>query len=142
MKLKKSYTTSSPVETKTIARDFAAHCGPGTIVCLHGDLGAGKTTFVKGMAAGLKLKDTVKSPSFTLINEYGTGAKKLYHMDLYRLASADLHDLGLEDYLGGDGICVIEWAERLSHVPGNVWNITIKRISDRERRIGISQVKQ
>jgi tRNA threonylcarbamoyladenosine biosynthesis protein TsaE len=142
MKLKKSCTTSSAAGTKTIAREFAALCGPGTIVCLHGDLGAGKTTFVKGMAAGLKLKDTVKSPSFTLINEYGAGAKKLYHMDLYRLACADLHDLGLEDYLGGEGICVIEWAERLSHVPGKVWNITITRISEKERRINISRLNK
>jgi tRNA threonylcarbamoyladenosine biosynthesis protein TsaE len=142
MKLKKSYTTSSPAETKTIARDFAALCGPGSIVCLHGDLGAGKTTFVKGMAAGLKLKDTVKSPSFTLINEYGKGAKKLYHMDLYRLASADLHDLGLEDYLGGEGICVIEWAERLSNVPGKVWHVTIKRVSRADRLLSFTKGKR
>jgi tRNA threonylcarbamoyladenosine biosynthesis protein TsaE len=139
MKLKSNYTTLSPEETKKIARDFAKLCKPGAIVCLHGDLGAGKTTFVKGMAAGLKLKDTVKSPSFTIINEYGTGKKKLYHMDLYRLQNADLHGLGLEDYLGNEGICVIEWAERLSHVPGNVWNVNIKRVSDKKRRISITE---
>jgi tRNA threonylcarbamoyladenosine biosynthesis protein TsaE len=142
MRLKKSYITCSPAQTKAIARNFAAYCAPGSIVCLHGNLGAGKTVFVKGMAAGLKLKDTVKSPSFAIINEYGSGAKKLFHMDLYRLQSADLHDLGLEDYLGGGGICVIEWAERLSNVPGNVWHVNIKRISDNERRIAITKGKQ
>jgi tRNA threonylcarbamoyladenosine biosynthesis protein TsaE len=107
--------TGSPEETQQIAADLARTLSPGAVLALHGDLGSGKTCFVQGLARGLGIDAPVTSPTFSLIGEY-TGRLKLYHMDLYRLRSAgDAFDLGLEDYVYGDGICAIEWAER---VPG------------------------
>ena len=85
---------------------------PGTVVALHGDLAAGKTCLVRGMARLGADEEPVHSPTFTLVNEYGTG-KKIYHLDLYRLSGPDeLADIGYEELFDGDGICVIEWAER------------------------------
>ncbi len=106
--------SESAEQTKTIGRTFCASLRPGMSVGLIGELGAGKTQFVKGMALGLGIdEDEVVSPSFGLINEY-EGDKKLYHVDLYRLeTNAEIETLGLTDYLRGSGLCVIEWADRL-----------------------------
>lgn len=108
--------SQSPGDTKTIGKTLARALRTGDSIGLIGELGAGKTQFVKGLAMGLNIEENeVISPSFGLINEYA-GDKKLYHVDLYRLdAIEDIETLGLDDYLYGDGICVIEWADRLTN---------------------------
>ena len=104
--------TTSPDETEALAARFAALLPQGALVALYGDLASGKTCFVRGIASALSNADEVSSPTFTLINEYA-GERKLYHLDLYRLTSADeLADLGVEDVFEGDGVCLVEWADR------------------------------
>ncbi len=83
----------------------------GDVLVLDGDLGAGKTTFTKGLAAGLEIPDIIKSPTFTIIHEYQDGRLPLYHMDAYRLENGGAEDLGLEEYFDGDGVSVVEWAD-------------------------------
>jgi tRNA threonylcarbamoyladenosine biosynthesis protein TsaE len=110
-------TTRSEQETVDFARSFAARLHPGSVVLLVGDLGAGKTTFVRGLALGLGLDpDAVSSPTFTLIQEY-RGHPSLYHVDLYRLQGAEVEDLGLEELAAGDAVVAIEWAEKLLERP-------------------------
>lgn len=112
--MEKVLTSNSADETERIAAELAATLRPGAVLALHGDLGAGKTCFIRGLARGLGVTRHVHSPTFTLINEY-PGRVPLYHMDLYRLSSPDQAlDLGLDDYLFGAGVCAIEWAERVA----------------------------
>ncbi len=107
-----TFTSHSPQETADFAGTVLASLAPGTVLALHGDLGSGKTCFVRGLAAALHLTVPVTSPTFTLIHEYPSDPP-LYHMDLYRLSGPDALDaLGLDDYLEGSGITVIEWADR------------------------------
>ncbi len=107
-----TFTSRSPQETADFAAAVLARLAPGAVLALHGDLGSGKTCFVRGLAAALHLAVPVTSPTFTLIHEYPSDPP-LYHMDLYRLSGPDsLDTLGLDDYLEGDGITVIEWADR------------------------------
>jgi tRNA threonylcarbamoyladenosine biosynthesis protein TsaE len=107
-----TFTSRSPQETAAIAGQLLARLAPGAVLALHGDLGSGKTCFVRGLAAALHLSVPVTSPTFTLIHEYPS-EPPLYHMDLYRLGGPDVLDaLGLDEYLDGDGITVIEWADR------------------------------
>ena len=104
----------SPAETIALARTLAATLRRGDVLALSGDLGAGKTHFVKGLAASLGTAASVTSPTFTLIHEYPGGRLPLYHFDFYRLDDADeALKIGLDEYLDGDGACVIEWAEKL-----------------------------
>jgi tRNA threonylcarbamoyladenosine biosynthesis protein TsaE len=107
----------SPEETGAAGRQLASTLGPGSVVCLYGGLGAGKTVFVKGMASALGIDPgDIISASFTIIAEYDS-TPPLYHADLYRLEKgADLEDLGLYDYMDGKGITVIEWADRLPDI--------------------------
>ena len=100
--------TNSSEETSLFAESLAHHLLPGDIILLEGDLGAGKTTFTKGLAKGLEVKKTVNSPTFTIIKEY-KGRMPLYHMDVYRVEDA-YEDLGFDEYFDGDGITVVEWA--------------------------------
>ena len=103
----------SPAETIALARTLAATLRRGAVLALSGDLGAGKTHFVKGLAAGLGTAASVTSPTFTLLHEYPGGRLPLYHFDFYRLDDADeALKIGLDEYLDGDGACVIEWAEK------------------------------
>lgn len=102
----------SPEETRTLASRLAALLTPGDLVCLYGELGAGKTTFIQGLASGLGVSDPVTSPSFTLIHEH-KGDVLLYHLDLYRLEPADLAEAGIEAALRSDAVVAVEWAERL-----------------------------
>ncbi len=105
-------TSRSPQETAAFAAEVLARLVPGAVLALHGDLGSGKTCFVRGLAAALHLTVPVTSPTFTLIHEYPSDPP-LYHMDLYRINGPDALDaLGLDDYLDGGGITVIEWADR------------------------------
>ncbi len=102
--------TASPTETKTWGRQLAQLLFPGAVVGLEGELGAGKTCFVKGLAAGLGLdEEEISSPTFTLIAEHYRGRVPLYHIDLYRLEGGGVEELGIDEYLFGQGVSVIEW---------------------------------
>ncbi len=102
----------SPEETRALAERLTEQLKPGDVLALHGDLGAGKTCFIQGLAQGLAVNQPVSSPTYTLVNEY-SGVLPLYHIDLYRLRNADeALDMGLDEYLDGAGITAIEWAER------------------------------
>lgn len=119
--------TRSAEETQALAARLAAEMPPGTVLCLHGDLGAGKTCFVQGLAKALGVRRPVGSPTFTLINEY-RGKTRLAHIDLYRIRGAgDAFGLGLEDYLFHfDGIVAIEWAERVAELlPEECWHVRL-----------------
>jgi tRNA threonylcarbamoyladenosine biosynthesis protein TsaE len=100
--------TVDPSETSRFAERLATFLQPGDVIALEGDLGAGKTTFTKGLAKGLEIKKTVNSPTFTIIKEY-RGILPLYHMDVYRVADG-FEDLGFDEYFEGDGVTVVEWA--------------------------------
>lgn len=106
---------STDVEmTRALGAVLGARLAPGDVVALQGDLGAGKTNFVQGIAQGLGIPDDVNSPTFILANEYFSGRLPLYHIDAYRVADAAEADaFGLDDYLNGEGVTVIEWAERV-----------------------------
>jgi len=105
--------THNTEETRAVGEALGSVAEPGDVLWLHGALGAGKTEMTKGVAAGLGSGDPVSSPSFALIHEYHGGRLPLYHADLYRLETAAALDLGLEDYLEGEGVTVVEWGERL-----------------------------
>ena len=125
--MKREVSTASAAETQALAATLAVEMAPGTVLCLHGDLGAGKTCFVQGMARALGVRRPVGSPTFTLINEY-KGQKPLAHIDLYRIRGAgDAFGLGLEDYLlHYDGIVAIEWAERAEDLlPETCWHVRL-----------------
>lgn len=105
-------TSGSAAETIELGRALAQRLKPGDVVAFFGELGSGKTTMIKGIAAGLGVVETVRSPSFVIVTEY-LGRVPVYHVDLYRLEGLSALDgVGLEDYLGGDGVCLVEWAER------------------------------
>lgn len=110
------YFSNSPDETKTIAKQFAATLKRGDLVTLDGDLGAGKTAFVQGIADGLGINDYVNSPTFTIVNCYSADIP-LYHFDVYRIDDCDeMYEVGYDEYVGGDGIAVIEWAENITSI--------------------------
>lgn len=115
-------------ETRNAGRILAGYLSPGNIICLAGDLGAGKTVFAQGVALGLGVAEPVSSPTFTLVNEY-RGRLPFYHMDLYRLETPEaLYDLGYEDYFDSDGVVLIEWAERAAGLlPRELLRVEIER---------------
>ena len=110
---------------------------PGCILLLEGDLGAGKTTLVQGLGAGLEIPENIESPTFTLINEYHSGRVPLYHLDLYRLEPSEVEQLNIELYWEGievsPGITAIEWAERLPYQPDDFIQISLKHQDDGSR---------
>ena len=125
---KNQIETKSAAETQALAGRLAAEMPPGAVLCLHGDLGAGKTCFVQGLARALGVRRPVGSPTFTLINEY-KGPKPLAHIDLYRIRGAgDAFGLGLDDYLCHyPGIVAIEWAERVAELlPEDCWHVRLE----------------
>ena len=130
--------THSEAETAAAGRDFAARVRPGDVVLLTGDLGAGKTAFVRGLAAGLGIDaGEVTSPTFTLIQEYGGGRVQLHHVDLYRLQSIEVDDLGLDELTSGDGVTAIEWPDRLPRPFKDAIRVRIEQGHDDERTIHI-----
>ncbi len=103
------FTSKCVEDTLTLAENIESEKFPGMVLCLNGDLGSGKTVFVKGFAASLGIEDNITSPTFTIVKEYMSGEMPLYHMDVYRIS--DNEDFGVEDYFNKDGVCIIEWAE-------------------------------
>ena len=107
--------SASERETEALGRALVERLSPGAVVAFTGDLGAGKTAFVRGMAKGLDIPQRVTSPTFTIVNEYEGGRLPLFHFDLYRLGSSDeLFDIGWEDFLRRGGICAVEWSENVA----------------------------
>jgi tRNA threonylcarbamoyladenosine biosynthesis protein TsaE len=123
--------TNSVEETIELGARFGEQLQSGDVVALIGNLGSGKTHFTRGICRGLQVTQPVTSPTFVLINEY-RGRLPVYHFDFYRLESeAEIWDLGIEDYLSGDGVCVIEWAERgLKRLPENRIEIHLRNLFD------------
>ena len=110
-------TTETDEETKNLGASLAPALEIGDIISLTGDLGAGKTQFVQGLAAGLEIKKPVTSPTFVIIKQYNDGHLPLYHFDVYRLdSSRNLHALGYEEYFFGDGVTVIEWGDKIKDI--------------------------
>lgn len=133
-----SYVTHSETETAAVARALAATLSPGDVVLLSGNLGAGKTAFVRGLAEGLGIDPgEVSSPTFTLVHEYRGGRLVLHHADLYRLDAAATDDLGLEELGVRDGVLAIEWPDRLTHeLPGAV-DVQIEIAGETTRQIDV-----
>ena len=126
--------TNSPEETGRFAEELAVLLKPGAVLTLEGDLGAGKTTFTKGLAKGLGVTKTVNSPTFTIIKEY-KGRLPLYHMDVYRLDDS-FEDLGFDEYFEGEGVTVVEWAHLIQdQLPKELLSLSIYREGDSARRI-------
>jgi tRNA threonylcarbamoyladenosine biosynthesis protein TsaE len=133
--------THSESETSAAGRDFARTLSPGAVVLLAGDLGAGKTAFVRGMAEGLGIaSDEVSSPTFTLIQEYRGGRMPLYHVDLYRLTSVEVNDLGLDDMTLEGGVTAIEWPDRLPRGFPDATLVRIEHGEGDERTIHITNL--
>ena len=133
-----THITHSETETAAIGRELAASLAAGDVVLLFGDLGAGKTAFVRGLADGLGVqRDEVSSPTFTLIHEYRGGRLPLFHVDLYRLNDArEIDELGLEEF-GTGAIVAIEWAEKLPRPPENPVTVRIEHGDGDTRRVSI-----
>ena len=132
------FITHSPEETEKIGEALAKSLQPGTILAYRGDLGAGKTAFTRGLARGLGCKETVTSPTYTIVNEYLGGRLPLFHFDMYRLASSDdLWDIGWEDYLEREGVCAAEWSENVADAMENAVTVTIEKLGENTRRITI-----
>jgi tRNA threonylcarbamoyladenosine biosynthesis protein TsaE len=134
-----TFISHSPEETESLGESFGRAAKRGFVFALSGDLGAGKTQFVKGLARGLGISARVHSPTFTLVNEYGGGRLKLFHLDLYRLETeAQILSAGVEEFLSPDGVSVIEWAERIYDLRFTIYDlkkVKIEVVSESERRI-------
>ena len=129
--------TRSAAETRALGKRLAERLQPGDVLLLEGDLGAGKSELTRGIAAGLGVTETVTSPSFTILNVYESGRCPLYHFDWYRLESSEeLYELGMDEYLGGDGIAVVEWPGRCPDaVPEGAVRIRMTAAGENERMI-------
>ena len=141
---KKTYISRSVKETKEFAKRMGAASSAGQVYALTGDLGAGKTAFVQGFAEGLGTDEYVSSPTFTILQIYDTGRLPVYHFDVYRIEDPEeMEEVGLDEYLEGDGVCLIEWADRIEVLlPKNVIRVEIRRRSadlPEEREICIIQ---
>jgi tRNA threonylcarbamoyladenosine biosynthesis protein TsaE len=134
----KSFTTSSEAETAAAGEALAGSLTPGSVVLLWGNLGAGKTAFVRGMASGLGIDPLeVTSPTFTLVQEYRGGRLPLFHVDLYRLRPNEVDDLGLDDMVGEGGVTAIEWPDRLPREFDQVITVRIEPGDDSMRTITV-----
>ena len=133
------YISHSENDTENIGAAFAADLPGGTVIAMYGDLGAGKTAFVRGMARGMGLDCRVSSPTFTIVNEYSGKSRELIHFDMYRLSSADeLFDIGWEDYISRGAVCAVEWSENVEDAFfGDEITVTIDKLGPADRRITI-----
>jgi tRNA threonylcarbamoyladenosine biosynthesis protein TsaE len=136
-----TFISHSPAETEALGEQWGRDAQRGLVIALSGDLGAGKTQLVRGLARGLGVASRVHSPTFTLVNEYSGGRLKLLHLDLYRLETPEqIHSAGIEEFLQPDGVAVIEWAERLEDGKWKMEDSKIKKVrievlNETERRI-------
>ncbi len=133
------YTTHSPEETIALAQKIGAKLKAGDVIAYLGDLGAGKTTFTRGLAAGMGLPDLVTSPTFAIVHTYGTEEKMLCHFDMYRIESEEeLETTGFYDYPMEECVFAVEWSENIaSALPEDIIRITLERLGDEDRKITI-----
>lgn len=140
--MKSCFSITSLDDMQIVANEFAKNLMTGDLILLDGNLGAGKTHFVKALAAALGFNGTVSSPTFPLLHEYRWDNRVLYHLDFYRLESSEeIYQAGLDEYLPGDGIAVVEWASRfpdpLRHAR---WKIEIALLEDETREVTIESI--
>lgn len=135
-----TFISRSEAQTEAVGEQFAKNLADGTVVAMYGDLGAGKTAFVRGMARGMGLTCRVSSPTFTIVNEY-CGERELIHFDMYRLNDSDeLFDIGWEDYLARGAVCAVEWSEKVDDAfCGDETVVRIEKLGDTERKITIEE---
>ena len=132
------FITNAPEETEALGEKLAKLLRPGTVLAYLGDLGAGKTAFTRGLARGLGCRETVTSPTYTIVNEYLGGRLPLFHFYMYRLTSSDdLWDIGWEDYLDRQGVCAVEWSENVPEAMAGALTVRIEKLGDSVRRITI-----
>ena len=131
--------TYSPEETIAAAEKIGALLRAGDVIAYKGGLGAGKTTFTRGLAVGMGLPDEVHSPTFALVNEYRGEGKVMYHFDMYRIVNSEaLETTGFYDYLSGECVIVCEWSENISEcLPENTVTVTISYLGESEREISV-----
>jgi len=131
--LEKVFETYSPEETLEIGKLLGENAAPGEVYALIGDLGAGKTVFTKGFAQGLGIEEPVNSPTFTILQIYEEGRIPLYHFDVYRIEEPEeMEEVGFDEYIDGDGVCLIEWAGRIGDLlPPEVIVVRIEKNLDR-----------
>ena len=134
--------THSPAETRALGRRLAEHLQPGDVILFDGDLGAGKSEMTRGIAEGLGVSGPVTSPSFTILNVYEDGRVPLYHFDWYRLESAEeLYEMGMDEYLGGDGVAVVEWPTQCPEaIPETHLAVTLSPVGENEREVTLTPV--
>ena len=132
--------THSPQETRALGSSLARQLRPGDVLLLWGDLGAGKSEMTRGIAEGLGVTATVTSPSFTILNVYDDGRIPLYHFDWYRLNSVDeLYEMGMDEYLGGDGVAVVEWPSQCPEaIPETHLAVRLMPVGENEREITLT----
>ena len=137
--MEKVFVSNSAEETMQLGQKVAKAASNGSTFCFSGDLGAGKTTFVRGMAQALNIKSVVQSPTFNIMKIYFDGVKPLIHIDAYRLADVNT-DIGLDEYIGYEtGLTVIEWPDFIKDlIPDNAINVNITNQGDNQRRIVIN----
>ena len=123
------YETNSPDETYEIGKQMAQKAEAGTVFCLDGDLGVGKTVFTQGLAKGLGIEEPVNSPTFTIVQVYEGGRLPFYHFDVYRIGDVEeMDEVGFDEYVSGEGVSLIEWANLIEEIlPENRVNITIEK---------------
>ena len=135
-----THTSNSEADTRAIAAALAPSLAPGAVILLSGDLGAGKTAFVRGLAEGLAIDpEEVTSPTFTLVHEYRGGRLPLIHVDLYRLERAELDEIGLDQDLAATGVTAVEWSDRLARPIPSAVVVTIEDAGGDNRRIEIAE---
>ncbi|EAC2696070.1 TPA_asm: tRNA (adenosine(37)-N6)-threonylcarbamoyltransferase complex ATPase subunit type 1 TsaE [Listeria monocytogenes] len=134
---------TSERETRLLAKQLGENLTAGDVILLEGDLGAGKTTFTKGLGEGLLIPQMIKSPTFTIIREYKKGRLPLYHMDVYRLEDTSADELGLEEYFYGASVSVVEWAQFVREdLPEEYLEIKLFHIDENTRKIVVKPVGQ
>lgn len=130
--------TASEAETERAGESLAPVLAPGAVILLVGDLGAGKTAFVRGLARGIgAAEEDVSSPTFTIVQEYAGAGAVLYHIDLYRLEPAEIEDLGLDDLIAAGGYVAIEWADRWKRRPEDAITVRFEQLGEDRRRISV-----
>ncbi len=131
--MKKIYETTSPEETFLLGKQLGQQAVAGTILCLNGDLGTGKTVFTQGFAEGLGITEPVNSPTFTIVQVYEEGRLPLYHFDVYRIGDVEeMDEIGYEDYFYGEGVSLVEWAELIEElIPSEAIQITIEKDTEK-----------
>lgn len=126
------FTSRSVEDTLYLAQNMESEKFPGMVICLNGDLGSGKTVFVKGFASALGIEDNITSPTYTIVKEYLNGEMPLYHMDVYRIDENE--EFGVEDYFNKDGVCIIEWSDMIAdRLPQERLEIKFKIVDENTR---------